>query len=141
MSARSRARPPLKERVREAVSRAIIDAVEEIAFEEGLENTSISAIAARAGVAVGTLYNYFEDRDDILAAWLANRRADLVPRILDAAQARSGLPAEQALRGFLQDVLAIFEERRRFIRVLAFVDHATLRQRSHQRSVLEVLQA
>lgn len=139
MSARSRQRPILKERVREAVSQAIIDAVEQVASERGLENTSIAAIAERAGVAVGTLYNYFDDRDAILAAWLAHRRAELAPLITAAARARSELAFEPRLRGLIADVLTLFDERRRFIRVLAGVDRSTLHRHVRQRSVLEIL--
>lgn len=139
VSARSRQRPALKERVREAVSEAIIDAVEHVASERGLENTSIAAIAERAGVAVGTLYNYFEDRDAILAAWLAHRRAEIVPLVAAAARARAGLAFEPRLRGFLADVLTLFDERRRFLRVLAGIDQARVRGRVRQRGVLDTL--
>lgn len=60
--------PPLKTRLREAASEAILDAVEDILLERGLDGASIASIAERAGVAVGTLYNYFPDRDAMIQA-------------------------------------------------------------------------
>ena len=44
----------MKERQREAACEAILEAAEQVAAERGLENTSIAAIAERAGVATGS---------------------------------------------------------------------------------------
>ena len=40
----------------------------EIAFEQGPQALSIRTLAQRAGVASGTVYNYFENKSDILVA-------------------------------------------------------------------------
>lgn len=121
----------MKVRQREAASEAIIDAAEEIAAERGLENTSIAAIAERAGVATGTLYNYFPDRDALLASWFALRRKEMIPRIEAAAKEHAHLPFEQWLRAYLSDLFAVFEEKRQFIRVMASSDqkHGKLKEK------------
>lgn len=55
-----------------------MDAILEAAFQlleaEGVEKLTTNHIAERAGVSIGTLYQYFASKQDILAA-LANRRA------------------------------------------------------------------
>ena len=82
----------LRERQREQTSAAILDAAEELFADKGLANAHMNDIASRVGVAVGTLYNHFKDRDALLAALLENRRAELLARIdafLDAAVARA----------------------------------------------------
>ncbi len=119
----AKARPaPLRTRLREAASDAILDAAEAVASEHGLEAASCAAIAKRAGVAVGTLYNYFPDREGILTALFASRREALIPRILDAAYAHCDKPFEPRLRGFVKDVMTAYEESRPFLRLALDAD-------------------
>jgi TetR/AcrR family fatty acid metabolism transcriptional regulator len=44
----------------------ILDAAVEVIAERGYFNSPVSAIAARAGVADGTVYLYFQSKDDVL---------------------------------------------------------------------------
>lgn len=129
----------MKERVRETIRQAILEAVEEVAGEHGIENTSTAAIAERAGVAVGTLYNYFADRDELLAAWLRMRRGEIIPRLVEAARSSSTLPFEQRLRTYLHDVMSVLDGQRRFIRILASLDHEGFKKRDRQQGVMVVL--
>ena len=110
-------RPVMRLRAREAASAAILEAAEAVAAARGLEATSIAAIAARAGVAVGTLYNYFPDREALLAALFKLRREMLVPRLVAAAEATAELPFEERLRAYLSGVARVFDEFRAFCRV------------------------
>jgi AcrR family transcriptional regulator len=122
-AARTARKPaPLRTRVRAAASGAILDAAEQVASERGLEEASCAAIAKRAGVAVGTLYNYFPDRNGILAALFKSRREQLIPRVTGAAAAHAHLPFEPRLRGFVKDVMAAYEELRQFLRLALDAD-------------------
>lgn len=129
MSGRSQAprRGPIRERAREAAAEAILDAAEEVAAERGLEATSIAAIAERAGVAVGTLYNYFPDREALLGSLFKVRRTAILPRIEAAAEQARELPFEQRLRSYLEGVLAVFEDYRRFLRVVLLADQGNVK--------------
>nr|HEX4317748.1 TetR/AcrR family transcriptional regulator [Kofleriaceae bacterium] len=126
MSGRSSSRttkpPPLKARLREAASGAILDAVEDVALERGIDNASIAAIADRAGVAVGTLYNYFPDREAMIAALFRARRGELAPRVSEAARLAEPLPFEDRLRAYTRGVLAAFDARRPFVRLAIAMD-------------------
>lgn len=115
-------RSPLRRKLREQVADSILDAAEEIALERGVGGMTIAAVATRAGVAVGTLYNYFPDGDGILAALFRARRTTLLPLIDAAAQATKDLPFEPRLRTFVHRLLVAFESHERFLRVLALVD-------------------
>jgi AcrR family transcriptional regulator len=117
----------MKLRVREAASRAILEAAEQVASERGLEATSTAAIAQRAEVAVGTLYNYFPDREALLAALFKLRREEMLPRIVAAAEAAKALPFEARLRAYLTGVLAVFEDYRRFCRVAMSADESGIK--------------
>ncbi|MDB4927967.1 MAG: TetR family transcriptional regulator [Myxococcaceae bacterium] len=77
-------------------SGAILDAAEGVFAEQGLQGARMEDIAVRAGVAVGTLYNYFSDRQTLLAALQASREQQLFG-LIDAALAAEGDPAFEAL--------------------------------------------
>ncbi len=55
----------------ENVSQRILDATLKIYREEGFEKISMRRVADESGLAVGTLYNRFEDKDELLAQVLA----------------------------------------------------------------------
>jgi AcrR family transcriptional regulator len=80
---------------KQARARATVDAVLEAAFQileaEGLARLTTSRIAERAGVSIGTLYQYFPDREAILLA-MGQRQSDAMREkitsiILDAPEA------------------------------------------------------
>jgi TetR/AcrR family fatty acid metabolism transcriptional regulator len=47
---------------------ALIEAACDLFTTVGYENTTIAQVAKRAGVAVGTVYLYFKNKSDLLAA-------------------------------------------------------------------------
>jgi AcrR family transcriptional regulator len=48
--------------------RAIIEAAEDLFTTAGYESTTMAQVAGRAGVGVGTVYLYFKNKNDLLAA-------------------------------------------------------------------------
>ena len=58
-----------EERRREKRSR-ILDEAGKLFVENGIESTKIIDIAKAAGVAKGTVYEYFESKDDIVIEWM-----------------------------------------------------------------------
>jgi AcrR family transcriptional regulator len=94
------ARPPgVRARVREATREALLEAAEQTFAEQGIEGSRIEDIAARAGIAVGTFYNYFQDLDA-------------------AAAATRGEPWHSQLLGFIRALLEHLESHRRFYSIL-----------------------
>lgn len=109
--------------LRDAVRAEILDAAEELIALRGLHGAALAQIARRAGIAVGTLYNYFTDRDAMIRALFESRRATLIPAIQAAAAAAAGLPFEPRLRQFTQQLLKAFESHRRFVKVAIETEH------------------
>lgn len=135
-------RSPLRRKLREQVADSILDAAEEIALEHGVGGMTIAAVAARAGVAVGTLYNYFPDGGGILAALFRARRTTLLPLIAAAAAATKDLPFETRLRTFVHQLLVAFESHERFLRILALVDREGSKVKPRDTALLnKVIQA
>ena len=108
----------LRSRLREATAAAILDAAEEVFAERGLSAAHMNEIAARAGVAVGTLYNHFEDRDALLAALIEQRRAGLY-EVMDQflAQPPSG-DFRTDLKELVRCIWGYFEQHHRFHQIM-----------------------
>lgn len=62
----------------------ILTAALEEASDSGIHQTSLAAIAARAGVAIGSLNYHFGSRDDLLRALMASLTTDLLSRLHEA---------------------------------------------------------
>ncbi len=121
-----RRRQALRTQLRQTVRATILDAAEELIAAKGLHGAALAQIARKAGVAVGTLYNYFTDRDALVRALFESRRATLRPELLAAASHVRERSFEPRLRGFVSEVLATFERHRRFIKVLTETEHLKL---------------
>lgn len=61
-------RPSLKERQRRERERLILQAAEEVLMEKGYYEASIDEIAARVGIAKGTVYLHFPSKEDLVLA-------------------------------------------------------------------------
>jgi AcrR family transcriptional regulator len=110
--------PSLRARLKETVAGAILDAAEELAAEVGVAGASLQGMAQRAGVAVGTIYNYFDDRDELFAEVFARRRAELLAALDAAAQtARGSVSFDAQLHTFVRAVFTFFDGRRSFLRI------------------------
>jgi AcrR family transcriptional regulator len=107
----------LRSQIRETVRAEILNATEVLIAEHGLHGTSLAAIARRAGVAVGTLYNYFDDRDAMITALFEERRSTLRPKIREAIQASKGLAFEPRLYALIRGLLAAMDTHRLFVKV------------------------
>jgi len=116
-------RRTVRETMRETVRSAIIDAAEELIAKHGLHDAALVQIAKRAGVAVGTLYNYFTDRHALIRGLFESRRATLRPLLLAAINAGADLPFEPRLCLFMHELLAAYESHRSFLKVAIENEH------------------
>ena len=58
---------------REEVRQAVLDAAGELVARDGLWAVSMSRLAEAAGIGRATLYKYFADVEEVLAAWHARQ--------------------------------------------------------------------
>ncbi|MEO1295349.1 MAG: TetR/AcrR family transcriptional regulator [Cyanobacteria bacterium J06636_16] len=75
-------RQPQQARSQERVKH-ILDVAEHLFLEAGYESTTTRAIAARAGVSVGSLYQFFPDKEAILKALAVRYMQTQYQRFLD----------------------------------------------------------
>jgi len=99
-----------------ATRAAILEAAEEVFAEHGYHGARMEEIASRAGVAVGTLYNYFEDRKHLLGALLDSCGAELDARL--AATLKGRAPFPERLEAFLRAAVQHLDEHWRVFAIL-----------------------
>jgi len=106
----------LRARLREATEREILRAAEQTVAEQGIDGLSMSDVAAQAGVAVGTIYNYFRDRDALVGELFRDRRAAFAKALADAARGCAGASFAQQLTCFFRAAFAEFDAHSAFFR-------------------------
>ena len=101
--------------VEEFRKESICDAAMRVVARKGMKNVTVQDIADEAGVAKGTVYIYFQSRDEILARTMEGATEKLVEKLSGACRdCRSFAEVmEQRIRTQLQH----FEENRDFFRL------------------------
>ncbi|MEZ4384681.1 MAG: TetR/AcrR family transcriptional regulator [Nannocystaceae bacterium] len=103
-SAENRRRAPSQARSRATVE-AILTATAQILSREGPDAATTKAIAARAGVSIGSLYQYFGGLDEIIDT-LARRHVDEMRAVLsDALAELIRLPIDEAVPRLMQAMI------------------------------------
>lgn len=74
-------RAPRQERSRQTVE-VVLDAVERVLKKEGSANITTNRIAEAAGVSIGSVYQYFPDKQSIFAA-LHQRHVEQVSQVIE----------------------------------------------------------
>ena len=93
---------PRQERSRVLVE-AIVEAAASIVVRQGRHALTTNAVAVRAGVSIGSLYQYFPNREAVLAA-LAWQHLDRVYRHIAAVDVRSCSTLAEATRRIVSGV-------------------------------------
>ena len=86
----------------------ILDAAEKVFAERGFFAAKVADVAREAGVADGTIYLYFKNKDDLLVS-LFEARMEVVNRTLAGAVAGAPTPRAQ-LAAFVRAYLALVAE-------------------------------
>jgi AcrR family transcriptional regulator len=109
---------PVQRRSKETV-RAILEAAAQVLEREGLEGATTDRIAERAGVSIGSLYQYFPSKQAIVLA-LAQCHVLETWQWIEPAFERLGEvpPLSDVLRDFVRGTVAVHRARPRLHRVL-----------------------
>jgi AcrR family transcriptional regulator len=131
-----RTRQRLRDRLREATLREIMNAAEEVFAESGLESATMAQIAERAGVAVGTLYNRFADRDALMEALHSDRRAEVLAELDRTIAALESHGFREQLTGFFTTWFEKIDEHRPFFRLLLSREVGPAQKRAQTHSAM-----
>lgn len=104
----------LRERQKEAIAQEILSAAAKEIVEKGIHSMHMADVAARAGVAVGTLYNHYKDRDALLCALAALRHSELLKSLDERIAAVENEPFRLQIRALLLGIFSHLEENWQF---------------------------
>jgi AcrR family transcriptional regulator len=107
----------LRERFKETTLQAVLTAAEEVFADAGLHAAHMGEIAQRAGVAVGTLYNHFADREALLAGLAEARFKELIADMDAALKASADEPFAPRVRALVVAMLTYYERHWKFMQI------------------------
>lgn len=99
---------PRQERSRSLVQ-SLVEAAGVTIAEEGLEAATAARISARAGISVGSFYQYFDRKEDLYAALLEQIAGELKAVVARQLQAAAPRGIEDFVRGLMHDVWTLLE--------------------------------
>jgi len=88
----------------ETLKGTLMDCARAIAAEEGVDAINIRSLAARAGIATGTVYNYFESKEDVLLALTEGYWLETMEEMRGAIRA-------ERFSGQLREIMLFLRER------------------------------
>lgn len=96
---------PIQPRAQASVA-AIMEAAAQILEREGTAGFNTNKVALRAGVSIGTLYQYFPNKGALMVALINQSLSGLSARITDIAKQSEGLTFDETLRLFVRAAVA-----------------------------------
>lgn len=78
-------RTPRQERAIQTVD-AVVSAAARLLVEQGYAAISTNSIAERAGVSIGSIYQYFHDKNDVFRAMVRRHRQEVMPVITETIE-------------------------------------------------------
>ena len=127
----------LRTRLREATATAILEAAEALFADKGLRSTSMNEIAASAGVAVGTLYNHFADKDTLIKELFEVRREGMLD-LIDEALKQPAADFRAQLLLLLTSCFAYFKTHSRFYTIL-WTEEASAHPHASKQAMMPLL--
>ncbi len=106
-----RTRRPTQPRAKVTVD-ALVEATGQVFGARGFEHTTTARIAERAGVSIGSLYQYFPDKVALITAFVARRLQEDVELMERVSVRAAGLPLLDAARVAIEELVLIFRRDR-----------------------------
>ena len=119
----------------------ILRAARHVIARRGVASASMQAIADGAGVAKGTLYLYFRDRDDLVEQVASSILDELLARVRAALDTQR--PLRESLRELVRTNIEFFDANQEFLRVYVETrepDHAPWHRRRRRPQYAQYLQ-
>jgi AcrR family transcriptional regulator len=107
----------LRERFKETTLQAVLTAAEEVFADAGLHAAHMGEIAERAGVAVGTLYNHFADREALLAGLAEARFKEMIADMDGALKGTAAQSFGVRARALVVAMLTYYERHWKFMQI------------------------
>ncbi|WAM34297.1 TetR/AcrR family transcriptional regulator [Caldicellulosiruptor morganii] len=96
----------------------LLDAAYNLFIEKGITNTAIDEIVKKAGVAKGTFYLYFKDKEDILEKLIIRKSAEIVKKALNEIKDRQFSSPTDKLICFMEYIIDYLSKNKYLFRFL-----------------------
>ena len=100
----------------------ILEAAARILESDGLEVFNTNAVAMRAGVSVGSVYQYFPTKGAVLRELIRRKRLELVDAVQRQQKQTQGLDLPTAVDRFIRAAIANQLDRPQLARILEYVE-------------------
>ena len=107
-----------REREKEARKEQILAAARKLLFEKGLQSTSINQIARKAELGVGTIYFYYQSKEEIFYS-LQDEGLDILFREIDSI-GRADTPPDEKLRSTGMAYLRFSSEQKDYFDIINY---------------------
>ncbi len=114
-----------RERERQSRRREILEAAKEVFWERGFQNATIEKIAQRAELAVGTLYCYFQSKEEMYVSLLFES-VEIFRKELERIRALA-IPPDKKLQLLWNFLYTYYQEYPAYYRILTFLHNEGLR--------------
>ncbi len=99
----------------------ILEAATRILEKDGFEGLTTNAIADRAGISIGSLYEYFPNKEAILVEMARNMLIEDEVFMAKAIEAAVAEPGNDVVRYAVRALVELFEHKREVRRVIMYV--------------------
>lgn len=90
---------------------AILEATAQVLEADGYEGTTTGKIAERAGVSVGSLYQYFPTKDALVAELVERHFTEVSERMLTVLAEVAAVPIDDAVGAIAEAIVELHRER------------------------------
>ena len=97
----------------------ILDAAYQLFLEQGYDEVSIQEIATRSGVAKGTFYLYFRDKDELKDRVIAKKSNEIFQRALNALHQTDFVNFEDQIVFVIDYVVDVLAQNKEILRLIA----------------------
>ena len=110
---------PTQQRSKALVA-ALLDATARLLVTIGYTPITTNKVAEKAGVGIGSLYEYFPNKESLVAALIERNALEIVEEIQLSMEQALEKPHEEALRFWLEKMVDALDERRDEVKVVIF---------------------
>ena len=107
-----------KQKRSEVLVESVLEAATRILESVGLSASSTNKIAEKAGVSIGSLYQYFPGKDAIFSKLVERQQERNAQRFQKVILENSGKSAQEITRALVSDVVDLFFEKRKMFEAL-----------------------
>jgi AcrR family transcriptional regulator len=112
------ARKKPKQARAQATVTALLDATARVLVEEGYDQATTNRIAEVAGVSIGSLYQYFPNKDALVAALVDRHETEMLEMLSRYVAELERAPLEEAVRTYVRAMVTVHDRNPRLHRVL-----------------------